>query len=217
MKKSQLVGYVRVSSEDQNPERQLEGLEVDKLYIDKVSGKDVNRPGLEDMLRYIREGDTLVVHSMDRLARNLDDLRALVQRLTNSGISIRFVKEGLTFTGDDTPMSKLLLSLMGAVAEFERAHIRERQLEGIKLAKQKGLYKGRQPKLKEDQLTALYERFRAGEKKTEIAKDLNICRETLYKHYRIYKGQQTEIPTIARLNISTSDTQDNISSSEESL
>src|SRR5688572_23234149 len=120
MKKSQLVGYVRVSSEDQNPERQLEELKVDKLYVDKVSGKDINRPGLEALLTYIREGDTLVVYSMDRLARNLDDLRSLVDKLTSSGIIIRFIKEGLTFTGEDTPMAKLLLSMMGAVAEFER-------------------------------------------------------------------------------------------------
>lgn len=146
--KGHLVGYIRVSSEDQNPERQLEGLELDRAFIDKISGKDIQRPGLRALLHYIREEDTLIVHSMDRLARNLDDLRSLVSKLTASQRTIRFVKEGLTFTGDDSSMSKLLLSVMGAVAEFERAHMRERQQEGIRLAKLKKVYKGRMPKLK---------------------------------------------------------------------
>ena len=91
----------------------------------------------------LREGDTVIVHSMDRLARNLDDLRQLVRTLTGRGINIQFVKESLTFTGEDSPMATLLLSVMGAFAEFERALIRERQLEGIALAKQRGAYKGR--------------------------------------------------------------------------
>lgn len=193
MKKSQLIGYVRVSSEDQNPERQLDGLEVDKLYIEKVSGKDLNRPVLDDLLKYIREGDTLIVHSMDRLARDLIDLKKLVKDLTLSGITIRFIKEGLVFTGEDTPMANLMLSMMGAFAEFERALIRERQLEGIALAKKRGVYKGRKPKLTKEQITALHDRFLAGTKKVNIAQEFNICRETLYKHFREFQILEKQI------------------------
>ncbi|MBR8837006.1 MAG: recombinase family protein [Stigonema ocellatum SAG 48.90 = DSM 106950] len=111
--KGQRIGYIRVSSTDQNPDRQLEGVETDKLFIDHASGKDTQRPQLEAMLAYAREGDVVVVHSMERLARNLDDLRRLVQQLTHRGISITFLKESLTFTGSDSPMAQLLLSVMG--------------------------------------------------------------------------------------------------------
>nr|BDG00936.1 resolvase [Pseudomonas aeruginosa] len=134
----QRIGYVRVSSFDQNPERQLEQIQVDKVFTDKASGKDTRRPELERLLAFVREGDTVVVHSMDRLARNLDDLRRLVQGLTQRGVRIEFLKEHLTFTGEDSPMANLMLSVMGAFAEFERALIRERQREGIALAKQRG-------------------------------------------------------------------------------
>jgi hypothetical protein len=123
----QRIGYVRVSSFDQNPERQLEHLQVDKVFTDKASGKDTQRPQIDALLAFVREGDTVVVHSMDRLARNLDDLRRLVQDLTQRGVCIEFVKEHLTFTGEDSPMANLMLSVMGAFAEFERALIRERQ------------------------------------------------------------------------------------------
>lgn len=114
----QRIGYVRVSSYDQNPERQLEQTEVNKLFTDKASDQDTQRPQLETMLGFVREGDTVVVHSMDRLARNLDDLRRLVQKLTKRGVRIEFLKEGLVFTGDDSPMANLMLSVMGAFAEF---------------------------------------------------------------------------------------------------
>lgn len=137
------IGYVRVSSFDQNPERQLEQTQVSKVFTDKASGKDTQRPQLEALLSFVREGDTVVVHSMDRLARNLDDLRRLVQKLTQRGVRIEFLKEGLVFTGEDSPMANLMLSVMGAFAEFERALIRERQREGIALAKQRGAYRGR--------------------------------------------------------------------------
>ncbi len=127
----QRIGYVRVSSFDQNPERQLEGVQVARVFTDKASGKDTQRPELERLLAFVREGDTVVVHSMDRLARNLDDLRRIVQGLTQRGVRMEFVKEGLKFTGEDSPMANLMLSVMGAFAEFERALIRERQREGI--------------------------------------------------------------------------------------
>nr|WP_256326370.1 recombinase family protein [Pseudomonas aeruginosa] len=127
----QRIGYVRVSSYDQNPERQLEQVEIGKLFTDKASGKDTQRPQLEAMLGFVREGDTVVVHSMDRLARNLDDLRRLVQRLTKRGVRIEFLKEGLVFTGEDSPMANLMLSVMGAFAEFERAVIFRRRLHQL--------------------------------------------------------------------------------------
>jgi len=139
----QRIGYVRVSSFEQNPERQLEQVQVDRLFMDKASGKDTERPQLEALLTFVRDGDTVVVHSMDRLARNLDDLRKIVQDLTKRGIRIEFIKEHLTFTGEDSPMANLMLSVMGAFAEFERALIRERQREGIALAKKRGGYRGR--------------------------------------------------------------------------
>lgn len=100
----QRIGYARVSSFDQNPERQLENIAVDKTFTDKASGKDVNRPALEELRRFVRHGDTVVVHSMDRLARNLDDLRRIVQSFTRRGVRIEFVKEALFFTGEDSPM-----------------------------------------------------------------------------------------------------------------
>ncbi len=178
------IGYIRVSSIDQNPDRQLEDIILNKKFIDKASGKDTARPELQAMLDYVRDGDTVIVHSMDRLARNLDDLRQLVMKLTSQEVSVQFIKEGLTFTGEDSAMSKLLLSVMGAFAEFERSLIKERQMEGIALAKKRGVYKGRKRALSEEQVIEIKERVERGEKKTDIARDLGISRETLYQYFR---------------------------------
>ena len=180
----QQVGYVRVSSLDQNTERQLEGVALDKVFADKASGKDTERPQLRAALEYVREGDTLLCHSMDRLARNLDDLRRIVRELTGRGVSVQFAKEGLTFTGEDSPMATLLLSVMGAFAEFERSLIKERQREGIAIAKDKGVYKGRKPALSEAQAEALRARDRenGGKGRSALAKELGISRETLYQY-----------------------------------
>ena len=182
--KGQRVGYVRVSSFDQNPERQLDQVQVDKVFTDKASGKDMQRPQLDALLAFVREGDTVVVHSMDRLARNLDDLRRLVQRLTQRRVCIEFVKEHLTFTGEDSPMANLMLSVMGAFAEFERALIRERQREGIALAKQRGAYRGRKKALSPEQAAELRQRAAAGEQKATLAREFGISRETLYQYLR---------------------------------
>ena len=165
-----IIGYIRVSSEDQNPERQLEGIKVDKLFIDKASGKDSNRPELNSLLNYARDGDTVIVHSMDRLARNLDDLRRLVNDLTDKEVRLHFTKENLIFTGEDNPMSKLMLSIMGAVAEFERAIIRERQKEGIKIARNKGLYKGKPKSLNQTQIDMIKEKIKQGISKVRLLK-----------------------------------------------
>jgi DNA invertase Pin-like site-specific DNA recombinase len=180
----EIVGYVRVSTYDQNADRQLEGRQVARVFRDEASGKDTNRPGLEALLAFVREGDTVIVHSMDRLARNLDDLRRLVQRLTERGIRVEFVKEGLTFTGEDSPMAKLMLSVMGAFAEFERALIKERQHEGIELAKRRGAYRGRKPALSPDQATELRRRAALGEQKSALARAFGVSRETVYQYLR---------------------------------
>jgi DNA invertase Pin-like site-specific DNA recombinase len=180
----QRIGYVRVSSFDQNPERQLDDVAVTRTFTDKASGKDVQRPALEELSAFVRSGDTVVVHSMDRLARNLDDLRRIVQGLTRRGIRIEFVKEGLSFTGDDSPMANLMLSVMGAFAEFERSLIRERQAEGIALAKTRGAYRGRKKSLTPERIDDLRRRVAAGEKKLSLAKDFGISRETLYQYLK---------------------------------
>jgi len=180
----QRIGYVRVSSFDQNPERQLEHVQVDRLFTDKASGKDTQRPELKRLIAFVREGDTVVVHSMDRLARNLDDLRCLVNGLTQRGVCIEFVKEHLTFSGEDSPMANLMLSVMGAFAEFERALIRERQREGIALAKQRGAYRGRKKALSPERVAELCRRAAAGEQKATLAREFGISRETLYQYLR---------------------------------
>jgi DNA invertase Pin-like site-specific DNA recombinase len=143
----QRVGYIRVSSLGQNPDRQLDGVEVDTLFTDTVSGKSADRPQLSAMLGFVRAGDIVIVHSMDRLARNLDELRRLVRELIGRGVRVQFSKEQLTFSAEHSPMANLLLSVLGAFAEFERALIRERQQEGITLAKTRGAYRGRKRSL----------------------------------------------------------------------
>ncbi len=176
----QRIGYIRVSSEDQNPGRQLEGVHLDRTFVDHASGKSTDRPALSECLKYIRSGDILVVHSMDRLARNLDDLRLIVKSLTDQQIQVEFIKEVLTFTGEDSPMSTLLLSVMGAFAEFERSLIRERQREGIELAKKRGAYKGRKPILSNEQIVKIKELNEMGISKSKIARDFSVSRQTIY-------------------------------------
>ena len=176
------VGYIRVSSGGQNTERQLEGIKIDKYFTETVSAKDTNRPKLKELLDYVREGDCVHVHSMDRLARNLDDLRKLVRTLTNQGVEVRFEKENLRFNNNDAPMSQLMLSVMGAFAEFERSLIRERQREGIALAKKRGAYKGRKKMLNNEQVQELKRRVENKEPKASIARSLGISRYTLYQY-----------------------------------
>lgn len=136
------VGYIRVSTVDQNTERQLDGLTLDKVFEDKCSGKDANRPALNALIEYVREGDTVVVHDISRMARNLEDLLQLVKAFNKRGVAVRFNKEGLSFTGEANPMQELMLSMLGAVYQFERSMMLERQREGIQQAKAAGKYKG---------------------------------------------------------------------------
>ncbi|KRQ01290.1 transposase [Bradyrhizobium pachyrhizi] len=184
----QIVGYIRVSTLDQKTDRQLVGVHLHRTFTDHASGKDTDRPELAQMVAYVREGDTVVVHSMDRLARNLEDLRRLVRELTGKGVRVQFLKESLTFTAEASPMSQLLLNVMGSFAEFERALIRERQREGIAVAKAKGVYKGRRRALSPDQVEQLRSAVAGGAKKAVLARDFKVSRETVHRYLRTAKS-----------------------------
>ena len=187
----QKIGYVRVSSVDQNDARQLDGLVLDKIFTDKASGKDVHRPQLQALLSHVREGDHVYVHSMDRLSRSLKDLQEVVELLTARGVAVEFCKENLKFErpgnnsgGHTAAYSKLLLQMLGAVGEFERALIRERQREGIAIAKTKEVYKGRKSGLNAEMKLKLREMIASGISKTEIAKNLAISRASVYQYIK---------------------------------
>lgn len=182
--KGHRIGYIRVSSYDQNLERQLDGVHVDKVFEDKVSGKDKKRPGLDALQEFVREGDTVVVHSLDRLARNLSDLLHIVQGFVLRGIAVEFVKENLKFTKHRNNFDDLMLSVLGAVAQFERAMIGERQREGIALAKKRGVYDGKvkKRKLSDSQISDIKDKLGQGIPKSRVAKEFGITRETLYKY-----------------------------------
>lgn len=156
---------------------------MDRCFTDRASGKDVARPELIALKCFVREGDTVMVHSMDRLPRNLDDLRQTVKELTARGVCIEFVKERLKFTGEDSPMAQLMLSVMGAFAEFARSLLLG-QREGITLAQQLGVYRVHKPSLDGQGVADLQRRVAEGERKSDIARDLGICRETLYAYLR---------------------------------
>jgi len=185
MSKGQLVGYIRVSTEAQNTARQedaLADLNLDKTFTDKASGKDTDRPQLDAALAHLREGDTFVIYSMDRLSRSLNDLITMVKSLTVKGVKVQFIKESLTFTGDNNPMANLMQGIMGALAEWERSVIRERQLQGIAIAKSKGVYKGRKKALNEAEKNELKALAASGATKTALAKQFGISRQTLYAY-----------------------------------
>ncbi len=187
--KGQRIGYVRASSYDQNESRQLEHMgDLDRVFTEKAFGKNTNRPQLQALMDYAREGDTIVVHSMDWLARNTDDLRQIVKTQTARGICVQFIKENLTFIGDESPMANLMLSVLGAVAQFERDLIRERQQEGIALAKKRGVYKGRKKSLAPEKIEELRRRVAAGEKKQSLAREFSISRETVYQYLKQSNG-----------------------------
>lgn len=178
----QHVGYTRVSTLDQKTDRQLEGVALDRVFEEKASGKDTKRPVLTECMSYVRQGDTLHVHSIDRLCRNLADLLRIVTELRDKGVCVRFHKENLSFgCGEADATSELMLSMLGAVAQFERALIKERQREGIAIAKAKGKHLGRKAKFTEEEAASIRERFRASTNKAALAKELGISRETLYQ------------------------------------
>ena len=181
------IGYIRVSTAEQNTNRQLDGEQLTVVFTDKASGKNADRPQLQAMLAgNWPEGSTVVVHSMDRLARSLTDLLHIVEQVTQRGINVQFVKEGKMFRGGEAsdPMDKLMLSLLGAFAEYERTLIRERQREGIAKAKERGVYRGRPKRVQDAERIAqiVAEATAVGANKSRIAAKHGISRDTLYKY-----------------------------------
>ena len=180
-----------MSTLDQNTARQLDGVALDKVFMEKASGRDQNRPQLQAALEYLRDGDQLIVHSIDRLARNLMDLRKIVDQLTAKGVSVEFIKENLVFNGaGDSPMSMLMLNLLASFAEFERSLIRERQREGIELARRDGRYKGRKPVIAAADLDMIKGKILAGIGKARIARELGVSRQSLYKYLAEARKEQ---------------------------
>lgn len=186
----QNIGYIRVSTVEQNTARQLADLlpTLDEVFTDRVSGKSTDRPALLAMLKHIRKGDTLHVHSLDRLARNTEDLLRLVRQIKAKGVTLHFVKEKITLDAVaadpmKAAMDDLTITIFGAIAQMERATILERQREGIEQAKKAGKYKGRAPKLTADQIADLRARCAAGaEEKSAVARSLGISRASLYRY-----------------------------------
>lgn len=183
------IAYVRVSTVDQNEERQVKALKeknIDKWYIEKVSAKDTNRPKLQEMLDYVRQGDKVYIKDFSRLARSTKDLLDILEQLEEKGVSLISLNEDLDTS---TSTGKLLVTMIAAINEFERNNLLERQKEGIAIAKEKGVYKGRQPiKIKENKFVDLYEEMEKGYiTKIEMAEKLNISRSTLYRRIKEYE------------------------------
>ena len=178
------IGYIRISTLDQNTARQevlMEALEVDEIYIDRMSGKSADRPELRRMLEYVRRGDTVVVESISRFARNTRDLLELVERLTEKGVEFVAQKEAIDTT---TPTGKFMLTVFGAVAELEREYILQRQREGIAIARTQGKYTGRKP-ISPPDFDAVVARWRKGDfTAVEAMKRLNMTSSTFYRHVR---------------------------------
>lgn len=181
----QRIGYIRVSTVDQNTERQLDGMMLDRVFTDHLSGDALDRPQLAECILYAREGDTVFVHSLDRLARNLVHLRRTVDAITAKGASVEFVKERLIFTSDaGNPFSTLLMNVLGSFAEFELAMIRARQREGIAKAQARGAYVGRKPAFTPKEAEAVRQRAAAGQPKADLAREFGVSRKTIYQYLR---------------------------------
>lgn len=187
------IAYVRVSTVEQNDSRQKEALakySIDKWFVEKVSAKDTNRPMFKEMLGFVREGDTIYIHDFSRIARSSKDLLDIVERLNKSGIHLVSNKENID---TNTPTGKLMLTMIGAINEFERTNLLERQREGILIAKREGKYKGRKeiriPNFKEH-----YNRYLSRDiSKAGLAKELNISRPTLDKLIKLYKEKESKL------------------------
>ena len=174
------VGYIRVSTVDQNTARQLDGLELDKVFTEHKSGKDKDREQLKAMLDYVRDGDTIHIHSIDRLARNLADLKELVNLFNNKGVSVHFHKESMKFNGDKSDsMTNLLFNILGSFAEFERELMLERQREGIAKAKDDGKYKGRTKSIDDNAIRLAMSKENASFRK--VAKELSVSLSTVQR------------------------------------
>lgn len=187
------IGYVRVSTKEQNTARQeelMKALGVDKVYIDRMSGKDMERPSLREMMNFVREGDSVIVESISRFARNTKDLLELTEELNNKRVQFISQKENID---TDTPTGKFMLTVFGAVAELEREYIKQRQKEGIEIAKEQGKYKGRQPK-QLGTFIEIYEQWKAENiTATFASKQLNISRSTFYRRVTDYEGNNKPI------------------------
>lgn len=186
------IGYVRVSTLEQNQSRQIEALEkfnIDKWFTEKVSGKDTNRPQLQLMLDYVREGDTVYIHDFSRLARNVKDLLDIIEKLNSKGVHLVSNKENIDTS---TPQGKLMLTMIGAIYEFELANLHDRQREGIAIAKAEGKYKGRKPvNIAPDKFEEEYENYKSREiSKVELAKRLGVSRPTLDKLIKEYEERR---------------------------
>lgn len=181
-----IFNYIRVSTIEQNTERQLKDIPCDRVYEEKISGKDTNRPQLQAMLSNIRVGDIINIHEMSRLARNTRDLLNLVEDITSKGATIIFHKENLTFRGDgkQDPYQKMMMTMLGAVAELERSILLERQREGIAIAKAKGKYKGGKNKLVDTQIAELNVLYKQGIPVARIAKQFKVSRPTVYSYLK---------------------------------
>ena len=187
MAKGKNIAYVRVSTTDQNEARQNEALykyNIDKWYIEKITGKDTNRPKLIEMLDFIREDDTVYVEEFSRLGRSTQDLLDIVQHIENKGAKFISIKENFD---TKTPAGRLQMTMMAAIAEFERSMILERQREGIAIAKKEGKYKGRK-KIKRTDIDIHYDRYMSRKaSKTQIANELGISRNTLTRLFNEYE------------------------------
>lgn len=174
------VGYIRVSTVEQNTARQLKGVELDKVFTDMTSGKNKDRPALLDCLKYLRDGDILHIHSVDRLARDLKDLLEITSELIRNGVKIIFHKENLVFDGRESPVQKALLQFMGLMAELERNLMRERQREGIAIARAAGKYKGRKPILSKIQVKEIRKLAEVKFSVSYIARKYSVSRNVVY-------------------------------------
>ncbi len=179
------VGYIRVSTIEQNTTRQLDGLSknnvsLDKVFEDKVSSSQVNRPALQACLTYLREGDILYIHSIDRLARNLSELQSIVNELTAKGVTVHFWTENLIFSGQTSPMQELIFQMLGAFAQFERSLIKERQKEGIAKAKQEGRFTGRPRKISEQDKSDIAKALADGASPASLAEKYKVSKSSIY-------------------------------------
>lgn len=180
----QQVGYRRVSSHSQRLDRQMVNVELDRCFDETISSREKDRPELEKCLEHLREGDTLHVHSIDRLCRSITEMETILEGLLSKGVTVKIHKGNLTFTGNDNPMDRLLLQVMSVFSQFEREIIRERQREGIEKAKERGVYKGKQHTLDATQIQELKKRVQDGEKITNVGKLFGISRSTVYRYLK---------------------------------
>lgn len=182
------LAYIRVSTIEQNEARQIEAMQkykIEKWFVEKVSAKDTNRPKLQELLDFAREGDVIHIHDFSRLARSTKDLLEIVEKLNKKGVTLVSNKENIDTS---TPTGKLMLTMIGAINEFERTNLLERQKEGISIAKREGKYKGRKP-AKVSDFEKHYKRYLAREiNKTDLAKTLGISRPTLDKLIKEYES-----------------------------